>query len=237
MLSREKMQKYNIYLDESSIDNPKNDFMIIWGIFIKREIRDELKDKIKIIRKKHNYYAELKWSKFNEKLLPFWKDIIDLFFYYNDKLIQFHSIVVDKTRVAYDIYHSWDKEEAFYKFIYHLLQYKFNNNSIYYLFLDNKENSNKNRLKDLEKFLKIVLEKKYSNSKIQHVQAYCSKEVQLIQLADFFTWAVWYIKNNFWKSEAKKEITSYISNKLWKQDLDFKSNRDEYKFNIFQINL
>jgi len=231
------MKKYNIYLDESSIDNPKNDFMIIWGIFIKRELRDELKSKIKDIRKKHNYYAELKWSKFNKKLLPFWKDIIDLFFEYNDDLLQFHSIVVDKTRVAYDIFHSWDKEEAFYKFTYQLLQYKFKNNSLYYLFLDNKDNSDKNRLKDLEKFLNIVLEKRYSKSNIKHVQSYCSKEVQLIQLADFFSWAVWYIKNSFWDSEAKKEIISYICTKLWKKTLDFRSNRNEYKFNIFQINL
>jgi len=231
------MHKYNIYIDESSIDNPKNDFMIIGGIFIKRELRDELKVKIKEIRKKHNYYAELKWSKFNKKLLPFWKEIIDLFFGYSDELLQFHSIVVDKTRVAYDIFHSWDKEEAFYKFAYQLLQYKFKNNSLYYLFLDNKDNSDKNRLKDLERFLGIVLEKRYSDSNIKHVQSYCSKEVQLIQLADFFTWAIWYVKNNFWESDAKKEIISYVCKKLWKKTLDFRSNRDEHKFNIFQINL
>ena len=45
------MEKYNIYLDESSIDNPKNDFIIIWWIFIKRRLRDELKNKIKELRK------------------------------------------------------------------------------------------------------------------------------------------------------------------------------------------
>lgn len=231
------MDNYNIYLDESSIDNPKNDFMVIWGIFIQRELRDELKNKIKEIRKKHNYYAELKWSKFNKKLLPFWKDIVDLFFKYPDDQLQFHSIVVDKTRVAYDIFHSWNKEEAFYKFIYQLLQYKFKNGSLYYLFLDNKDNSDPNRLKDLEKFLNIVLEKRYIWSKIKHVQSYCSKEVELIQLADFFTWSIGYVKNKFSESEAKIEITNYVSEKLWKESLDFRSNRDEQKFNIFQINL
>jgi hypothetical protein len=65
------MKKYNIYCDESSIDNPKNDFMVIGSIFIEREMRDELKDKIRKIREKHNYYAELKWSKFNKKILEF----------------------------------------------------------------------------------------------------------------------------------------------------------------------
>ncbi|MDQ7008730.1 MAG: DUF3800 domain-containing protein [Candidatus Gracilibacteria bacterium] len=231
------MQEYNIYLDESSIDNPKNDFMIIGGLFIKRELRDELKNKIKEIRIKHNYFAELKWSKFNKKLLPFGKDIIDLFFSYTDENVQFHSIVVDKTRVAYDIFHSEDKELAFYKFIYQLLQYKFKNESLYYLFLDNKDNSDKDRLKNLEKYLELVLNKRHSKSSIKHIQAYCSKEVQLIQLADFFSGAIGYIKNGFGESEAKKEISRYISDKLGKENLDFRSRRDEQKFNIFQINL
>jgi len=193
-----------------------------------------LREKINNIRKKYNYYAELKWSKFNKKLLPFGREIIDLFISYSYNDVQFHSIVVDKTRVAYDIFHSEDKELAFYKFIYQLLQYKFKNESIYYLFLDNKD---KNRLKNLEQYLKLVLERKHINSSIQHVQSYCSKEVQLIQLADFFSWAVWYSKNMFWESEAKVDISWYLAEKLLKKDLNFRSNKSEQKFNIFQINL
>lgn len=231
------MKKYNIYLDESSIDNPKNDFMVIGGIFIEREIRDELKGKIKEIRIKHNYYAELKWSKFNKKLLKFGKEIIDLFFSYEAEKISFHCIVVDKTRVLYDIYHGKDKELAFYKFIYEFLQYKFFHDSKYYLFLDNKENSSPDRIKNLKEYLDILTSKRYIWTEIQHIQSYCSKDMQLIQIADFFTGAVGYVKNNFWESEAKKEIIAYISENLWKDNLDFKSNRDEKKFNIFQINL
>jgi hypothetical protein len=151
--------------------------------------------------------------------------------------MSFHCIVVDKIRVQYEVYHWQDKELAFYKFIYQLLQYKFLQNSIYYIFLDNKENSNPDRIKNLKKYLDIVTQNRYVQTEIRHIQSYCSKEMQLIQLADFFTWAVWYKKNNFWNSEAKQEISKYISKKLWKKNLDFKSNREEKKFNIFQINL
>lgn len=228
---------YNIYLDESSIDNPKNHYMVIGWVFMQRNLRDEIKNKIKDLRKKHDFYPELKWTKLNKKNILFAKDIIDLFFSYSKDDLQFHCIVVDKTLVAYDVYHSEDKELAFYKFIYQLLQNKFKNESIYYLFLDYKQNSDKNRLKELEKFLSIITEKKYYNTEIKHIQSYCSKEVQLIQIADFFTWAVWYIKNWLWISEAKKEITTYVAEKLKKQNLDFKSKREEKKFNIFQINL
>ena len=44
------MQKYNIYLDESSIDNPKNDFMVIGWIFIKRELKPKLIEEINEIK-------------------------------------------------------------------------------------------------------------------------------------------------------------------------------------------
>jgi hypothetical protein len=154
---------------------------------MQRNLRDEIKNKIKDLRKKHDFYPELKWTKLNKKNIPFAKDIIDLFFSYSKDDLQFHCIVVDKTLVAYDVYHSEDKELAFYKFIYQLLQNKFKNDGIYYLFLDYKQNSDKNRLKELEKFLSIIAEKKYHNTEIKHIQSYCSKEVQLIQLADFFT--------------------------------------------------
>lgn len=228
---------YNIYLDESSIDNPKNHYMVIGGFFMQRNLRDEIKNKIKELRGVYNFYPELKWTKINKKNIPFAKSIIDLFFEYTEKELQFHCIVVDKTLVAYDVYHSKDKELAFYKFIYQLLQYKFQNEWQYYLFLDYKQNSDENRLKELWKFLSIVTERKYYNTEIKHIQSYCSKEMQLIQLADFFTWAVWYIKNGYWISESKKEIIDYITKKLWKDTLDFRSTKEEKKFNIFQINL
>lgn len=154
---------------------------------MKRSLRDEIKDKIFDLRKKHNFYPELKWTKTNKKNIGFIKDLIDIFFEYSDDDLQFHCIVVDKTLVAYDIFHSEDKELAFYKFAYQLLQNKFKNNSEYYMFLDYKENSNPDRIKDLSKFLSMVAEKKYTNTNIKHIQSYCSKDVQFIQLADFFT--------------------------------------------------
>lgn len=228
------MNKYNIYIDESSIDNPKNNYMVIGGIFLKRESKNFFKKAIKEIRKKHNYFSEIKWTKFNKKTIPFMKDIIDLFF--EKENIDFYSIVIERSRVLYDVYHSWDKEVAFYKFIYQLLQNRFLNESIYYLFLDYKEIRKRDSLKELKNFLDIIIiRRKCINSKIQHLQHYNSKNIEFIQLADFFSWAIWYEKNWFWKSEAKKEIIKYIAKKLWKKDLNFKSNKEDKKFNIFKI--
>ena len=230
------MQKYNIYLDESSIDNPKNDFMVIGWIFIKRELKPKIIEEIKQIRQKYNYFAELKWSKFNKKLVPFAKEVIDLFFSYPVEDLQFHCILIDKTEILYDIYHDGDKELAFYKFIYFLLIHKFKNNSIYYLFLDYKDNNYPNRIKDLYQFLNKFLKKKSYNTVMKHIQSYCSRQLQLIQLADFFIGAVWYKANWFNKSYAKNEIITYIEKKL-KHDITLPSPKSEEKFNIFKIKL
>lgn len=227
------LNKYNVYIDESSIDNPKNYFMVIWWIFMKRELRNELKYKIKEIRTKHKFFSEIKWSKFNKKNLTFMKEIIDLFFLYDG--IQFHCIVVDKREVDYEKFHNWDKELAFYKFIFTFLKYKFKNNSIYYLFLDNKENIAPKRIKILWNILSNNLYFTNDFTTIKHIQSYNSKDVQFIQLADFFSWMIWYTKNWFDTSFAKKEISKYLASKLCKTDLDFKSKKEDIKFNIFQI--
>ena len=99
-------KSYNIYLDESSIDNPKNHYMIIGGIFMKRELRDNIKDNINKIREKHSFYPELKWAKINKRNLNFAKDIIDLFFAHGEEDLQFHCIVVDKREVDYASFHN-----------------------------------------------------------------------------------------------------------------------------------
>ena len=223
------MSIYNIYLDESSIDNPKNHFMVIWGIFLKRELKNELKNKIKLLREKNKVYTEIKWSKISKVNLNFIKEIIDLFFQYWENEFQFHSIVVDKRDVDYKEYHNNDKELWFYKFMYQLLKQKIISENKYYIFIDFKQTKVNNRLKELNKFL--------DKWNICHLQSYHSFDNIFIQIADLFTWAIWNNKNNFSKSIYKKEIIDYISLKVWKSHLLFKSLPSEKKFNIFEIDL
>ena len=75
------------------------------------------------------------------------------------------------------------------------------------------------------------------NTEIKHIQAYESKENQFIQLADLFAWAIGYDKNKLGSSITKRELTKHIAKYLEKESLDFKSNRKEEKFNIFEIQL
>ncbi len=233
---------YNIYIDESSIDNPKNQFMIIWGLFLKRDLRHQVREEIKIIKKNYNFNIELKRSKINKKVIEPVKKILDTFFEYVDSDLWFHCIVVDKRKVDYKLYHNDDKELAFYKFIYHLLKHKFSYNTDYYLFLDFKQTRVNERILNLKQRLSSHVYFESKNTKLQHVQAYDSSENTLLQISDLLIGAVWYCYNWYFdkkvgNSDAKKEIVEYILSKLHKSDLKFASLPSEKKFNIYKINL
>lgn len=232
-----EIKQYNVYCDESSIENKENQYMIIGAIFLKRQKRDELKGKIKALLDQYNYRGEIKWTKLTKRLLPLYQDLIDLFFDYSDEDFKYHCIRINRNDVRYDLYHNNDQEEGFYKFYYQLLKNKFLNDCEYYVFLDYKPTKRKNRIKILEHYLKYRILSNYSNSKIRHIQAYQSKENYFIQLADLFSGAVGHSNNQKNGSAIKREFINYLSSRLDRRDLSYCTPPFEKKFNIFCIDL
>ncbi len=228
-------QIYNIYCDESSIENMENQYMVIGALFMRRELRDELKSKIKALKAKYNYRGEIKWNKTTKTLLPLYRDVVDLFLSYNPDDLEFHCIKADRQKIDYEIYHSNDKEEGFYKFYYQLLKNKFINGNTYYIFLDYKPTKLKNRVYVLEYYLKYRVAK-YLKAIIKSVQAQQSSQSELIQLADLFAGAVNFDNNQIApQSESKKVFIEYLAAKLSKKNLKYCSLPSEKKFNIFCI--
>lgn len=229
---------YNIYCDESSVDNKSNHFMVIGGLFMMRNRRNEIRDKIKELKHKYKFNKEIKWSKVSMRDLKFYRKLIDLFFSYDFNDLAFHCIKVEKTKVKYDIYHNDDKEEGFYKFYYQLLKNKFKDNTEYYIFLDFKPTKTKKRVKALSYYLNYRILAGYNNSNIKKIQEYDSNNNVFIQLADFFTGVTNYASNNLdKKNNCKADLQKYISSKLNRENLNFCSLPSENKFNIFCIEL
>ncbi|MCK5060933.1 DUF3800 domain-containing protein [Candidatus Parcubacteria bacterium] len=228
--------KYNIYLDESSIDNPGNKYMIIGGVFVARNRAREVIGQIKEIKKRHNFLGEIKWVKTDNKKEKFLKEVVDYVITQVPETISYHGIVVNKEDVDYEKYHDGDKELAFFKFMYELLEKRLKNNKEYYVFLDFKPTS-KERVRKLNDFLNSFIYFNKDNCSIKHLQAYDSKENILIQVADLFCGAVGYHHNNFPVNTAKDRICNHIAGKLGKSNLRFCSPPYEKKFNIFCISL
>lgn len=223
---------YNVYCDESSIDNPDKKFMVIGALFIKRNIIPDIRKKIKEIQNKYYIKGELKWIKTSQKTLKFYRELFNYLFSLPNSNLEFRAIVIDKSRVDYRKYHNEDRELAFYKFYYFLLKNKLILNNLYYIFLDFRPSKNKNGVRRLKNFLSFT-----SKDSIKWMQSYSSKENIFIQISDILTGAISYSNNKSNKNKSKNELVKIIAKSIGKNNLNFCSKLREGKFNIFCINL
>lgn len=222
---------YNVYCDESRVENPESKNMVIGSLFIPRKFKNKINSDIKLILDKYQFDHELKWTKANKKYINLYKSLIDYFI--GNQNINFRCIIVDKKKLDLKQYHNNDLEIAFFKFYYHMLKTKLLSNNKYYIFLDKKPTRDKNIARALHSFLDsyILLHKKECG--IKHFQAYSSDQNLLIQFADFMTGVIGFSCNEKRSGSAKQEIADYLSVKINRKTLCATSSLYEEKFNVF----
>lgn len=235
MIQKTPAKEVNIYCDESSVDNPNLKYMAIGSLWVKRSKVREIKTKLKALQEKHFMKGELKWVKASTKSLPFYLELFEVLFSYEDDL-EFKCIVVDKEQIDYEKFHDQDKELAFYKFYYFLLKNKLSSNCLHYLFLDFKPSKNPKAVSRLSDFLSFSATNNEVNCGLKHVQAYPSHENIFIQISDILTGAVAY-SNNQSSSGVKGDLSTLIARSIGKTNLKFCSTLADKKFNIFCIDL
>lgn len=228
--------KFEVYCDEAFPDlftsqKPKSEYLMIGGLWIPSEIRDEVKTKVKELREKHQAWGEIKWTKVSPSKLGFYEDLLDLFMSYG-KGMRFRCIAVAHKQVNLEL-HQNDRELGFYKFYYQLLHhwiYDFNEYSVY---CDTKTNRDKNRLHDLGK----CLANSNLSSSIKQVQALPSKQMVLIQLSDLLLgMASSRMNGTLGEGTAKEALVKRMESHLNVHKLQ-PTARTEEKFNIFKIHL
>ncbi len=226
----------NIYIDESRIDNPDSDHMVIGALFVEREYVPKLKMDIKAIKDEFGLKSEIKWNQTDKLKLEGYKRIIDRLFEYDQDSINFHCIVVDRRTIDYEFFKQ-DKELAFFRFIYHLLRKRLKKDNDYYIFLDFKPTRVKERISRLSIALNQFIYFDLGDSaNIKKMQAYDSKDNLLIQLADLLSGAVGYHYNDYPSGTNKDELAKYIAKKIGRgESLKFESYCSDVKFNIFNF--
>lgn len=222
--------QYNIYCDESRVENVDSKKMVIGALFLPRKEKVRIADGLKKIFAKHKFSQELKWSKINKEQKTFYKTIID--FFVAEKDLSFRCIIVDKSKVRYVQYHNNDEELAFFKFYYLMLRSRLSNNNQYYIFLDRKPTRDKNRARALHSFLESYILLNRANCNIKHLQAYSSKENILIQLSDFLTGLIGFASNYKNKESVKLSLSLYLRKKLGRNMLCRTTALNEEKFNV-----
>lgn len=224
-------QIYNIYCDESRVDNLQSHKMVIGALFVPKEEKQRITTELKEIFIKNGFNFELKWVKTSDRFTTFYKDIIEYFL--KEPFLKFRCIVVDKRKVNLEDFHDNDSELAFFKFYYLMLREKLKDGKEYYVFLDKKPTRDKNRVRALFSYLNSFALWNRSHCAIKHMQSYDSKEIILLQVCDFLTGLVAYEVNQSRKKGIKSEIAVYLKEKMEIRDFERSTLWSEEKFNIF----
>jgi len=223
---------YVIYCDESCHElTAYHRFMSIGGLKIPRSEKPRLSRELRNLMKSSNLNSELKWSKVSSKRLKDYKKIIDFFFQHSE--LCFRAIVVEQTKIQLE-QHGMDRELAFYKFYYEMLEKWLQPGNEYLILLDHKNNRGAERYTTLKTYLERHLR---GQAWIADLTIINSKETPLAQLCDILTGSVAAANNGFKKHTAKEQLAKHIAAAANLTTLCTSTPLTVDKFNIFKMDL
>jgi hypothetical protein len=217
---------FNIYCDESChIENDHKKYMFLGSTSVAYNQVKFHTAQINELKKKHSFYAEIKWSKVSKSKLRFYLDIIDYFFATD---LQFRCVGVEKAKINNTAFNQ-TYDDFYYKMYYSLLNHNINSTYNYNVYLDIKDTLSAYKVNKL----KVVLNTKFGV--FRNVQNIRSHESIIMQITDFMMGAISYLHNDDKKINlAKVQIIDKIKHHC-KEQLD-KTNYSN-KLNLFFIEL
>lgn len=217
---------FNVYCDESChIENDHKKFMFLGSVSAAYNQVKLHTDAINLIKKKHNFYAEIKWSSVSKSKIRFYSDLVDYFFATD---LKFRTLGVEKSKINCVVFGK-TYDDFYYTMYYRLLNYNINTLYSYNVYLDIKDTLSSRKVNKL----KDILNTKFGV--FRHVQNIRSHESIIMQLADFFMGAISYLHNDEVKGNAAKmQIIEKIKNHS--KDSLLSTNYSE-KLNLFFIEL
>lgn len=216
---------FNIYCDESChLEHDHKPYMLLGNISCAYPQVKRHSERIKEIKKKHHFYAEIKWTNVSQSKLQFYSELIDYFF---DTDLKFRAIGIQKKQIKLEAPNTM-YDDFYYKMYYRLLNYKIDTTDHYNVFLDIKDtwsNTKANKLKDILNVQFGVFRK---------VQCIRSEESILLQMTDLLMGAISYeINVQDKRSSAKRKVLAQIK----KHCPDLSHSNSSNKLNLFFINL
>ncbi len=232
------MALFEIYCDESRQDlftskaTQQDKFLLIGGLWLEAENRDEIKGAITKLKEAHNMRGEFKWNTVSPSRREFYLELIDLFMGFASSL-RFRCIAVEAAKVDMVRYHKSNEELGFYKFYYQLIHHWILDFNEYRIFCDIKTNQEGDRIKVLQRCLNHA----NISSQVTSIQALPSGEVVLIQLVDFLLGVIGARLNDaLTPGSVKEEVVVRLEARLDVEKLGH-TYKSEQKFNVFVINL
>ncbi len=223
----EKTKTFNLYCDESChLQNDHKPYMFLGSVSSAFNQVERHCERIKELKVKHNFYAEIKWSKVSISKIRFYMDLLDYFF---DTDLRFRAVGVDKSKISCEKF-GITYDDFYYKMYYQLLNHNIDMQWHYNVYLDIKDTLSAYKVRKLKDILNVQY------GVFRNVQNVHSRECLLLQLSDFLMGAISYNANmQDKKNLAKQQIIDKIKRHSSLPDLS-KTNQSN-KFNLFFINL
>jgi hypothetical protein len=217
---------FNIYCDESChLENDHKNYMFLGKISSAYNQVKHHTEQIKELKKKHNFYGEIKWTNVSKSKIHFYMDLVDYFFYTD---LHFRAIGIDKTKIKHQEF-GQTHDDFYYKMYYFLLNHNVQSLYNYNVYLDIKDSLSAYKVNKL----KEILNSKYGV--FRNIQNIRSHESILMQLTDFMMGAISYLHNNIEKSNsAKVKIIEKIKSN---SNVDLLNTNYSDKLNLFFIEL
>ncbi|WP_417872668.1 DUF3800 domain-containing protein [Xanthomarina gelatinilytica] len=221
----------NIFIDESChLEHDNIPIMCIGYIKVPQNQYTQLKERFEALKLEYRTPMELKWNKFSNSRLPFYKALVNYFF---NNPLEFRCILVKyKDRLNHDDFNSGSHDNFYYKLIYFLLKTNPSDEE-YRVYLDIKDTRGKEKL---NKIHDVFTRYYQGESPFKHLQHIRSHDNVFIQLADFFIGAITYktrMKSNPELNHAGRlEFIEYLEEASG-FSLDEGTVPWETKFNIF----
>ena len=216
---------FNLYCDESChLENDHQKFMLLSYVSCAYHQVKLHTQQIDSIKKKHNFYGEIKWSNVSNSQYEFYKDLTDYFFATD---LRFRAIVIDKSKINNGTFNQ-DFDTFYYKMYYYLLNHNIKSNFAYNVYPDIKDDLSAYKVEKL----KEILNTKYGV--FRNIQNIRSHESLLLQITDVLMGALSYHLNHPQKVIAKVKLIEKI-----KQHTGQSLQQTSYdkEFNLFFIEL
>jgi len=223
---------YNIYCDESchlEHDNIKP--MLLGCIWCPEDKKDAIFARLREIKIRNGIkpHCELKWNAVSPSKLSYYLDLVDYFFDNSD--LHFRTLIVpDKVQLNHKAYKQ-SHDQFYYKMYFDLLKTIISPQNSYNIYIDIKDTQGQ---KKVERLRDVLCNNAYDFNKklVSRIQQVRSHEVELVELADFFTGALGYVHRRLTTSKAKMTIIDKIRMKSG-YSLTKSTLVKEEKFNIF----
>lgn len=223
---------YNIYCDESChLEHDGIKPMLLGCVWCPEEFKDDYFRRLREIKIRHGLSprCELKWNAVSPAKLEYYKDVLSFFFDTPD--LHFRTLIVpDKSLLNHGRF-GQSHDDFYYKMYFDLLKTLLSPKDSYNIYLDIKDTHGGKKVECLRN---VLCNNAYDFDKkmIKRIQQVESKDVELVELADFLLGAVAYINRGLSGSRAKLEIIETIKKRTG-YTLTLSTLVKEDKFNIF----